>query len=80
MATLDPVMFRQLPLIQRIIADETWLEGERRGGPVSPEDPVVRENVCLVVLRLGAAMRETLTAATADAPRQLPPDHHPHAA
>ena len=80
MAALDPVMFRQLPLIQQIIADETWLEGERRGCWVSPDDPVVRENVCLVVLRTGAAMRETLTAAVADAPRQLPPDHHPHAA
>ncbi len=73
-------MFRQLPLIQQIIADETWLEGERRGCPVSSDDPVVRENVCLIVLRIGAAMREALSAAVADAPQQLPPDHHPHAA
>jgi len=80
MAALDPVMFRQLPLIQQIIADETWLEGERRGCAVASDDPVVRENVCLVVLRVGAAMRSALTQAVAEAPRQLPPDHHPHAA
>jgi hypothetical protein len=44
-------------MIQKIICDETWLEGERRGCPVSPMDPVVRENVCQVVLREGARMR-----------------------
>ena len=76
----DPVLFRQLPLIQRIVADETWLEGERRGCPVAPDDPAVRERVCQVVLRIGAAMREKLTAELAGAPQKLPPDHHPHAA
>jgi len=80
MPLLDPVMFRQLPLIQQIIADETWLEGERRGCWVASDAPVVRENVCAVILRVGAAMREALSARVADAPRQIPPDHHPHAA
>lgn len=58
MAPLDPIVFRQLPMIQKIIADETWLEGERRGCAVPAHDPVVRENVCRVVLRVGAELRE----------------------
>ena len=60
MTPLDTVIFRQLPVIQKIIDDETWLEGERRGCRVSQEDPVVRENVRLVVLRIGHQLRETL--------------------
>lgn len=59
----DPLLFRQLRVIQKIIEDETWLEGERRGCPVSPDDRVVRENVCRVVLRIGGQMRETALAA-----------------
>ncbi len=57
MPASDPVLTRQLPLIKKIIADETWLEGERRGRAVDPTDVVVRENVCLVVLRMGHEMR-----------------------
>lgn len=57
----DPVVARQLPVIQKIIHDETWLEGERRGCPVEPTDPVVREKVCSVVLRVGAQLRESLS-------------------
>lgn len=60
MAQLDPIVFRELPIIEKIIRDETWLEGERRGCPVAPDDPVVRENVCLVILRIGRELRETL--------------------
>jgi hypothetical protein len=56
----DPVVVRQLPVIHKIIADETWLEGERRGQPVLPTDPVVRENVCRVVLRIGQQLRDSL--------------------
>jgi hypothetical protein len=67
-ASVDSVTFRQLPLIEQIIRDETWLEGERRGGPVSADDPAVREKVCEVVLRVGADMRHRLTAATAGRP------------
>jgi len=59
----DPLLFRQLHVIQKIIADETWLEGERRGCPVSPKDPVVQENVCQVILRIGREMREAAQAA-----------------
>ncbi|MFZ5493705.1 MAG: hypothetical protein ACOZE5_00020 [Verrucomicrobiota bacterium] len=76
MAAFDPVLFRQLPVIQQIIADETWLEAERRGCPVRPDDPAVREHVCAVILRIGAALREVLTLELADAPKKLSPDDH----
>lgn len=58
MDTPDPVLKRQLPLIAKIISDETWLEGERRGQPVAPKDPVVQDKVCLVVLAMGHDMRQ----------------------
>lgn len=54
----DKVLFRQLPIIAKIIRDETWLEGERRGCAVGEDDPAVRENVCRVVLRVGAELRQ----------------------
>lgn len=54
----DKVLFRQLPIIAKIIRDETWLEGERRGCAVGEDDPVVRENVCRVILRVGAELRQ----------------------
>jgi hypothetical protein len=57
----DPVVVRQLPVIQKIIRDETWLEAERRGCYVPPTDPAVRENVCSVVLRVGAQLRASLS-------------------
>jgi hypothetical protein len=58
MNSTDPVLHRQLPLIAKIVADETWLEGERRGRPVEPSDQNVREKVCEVVLRMGHEMRQ----------------------
>ena len=62
---IEPTLLRQLPVIQKVIRDDTWLEAERRGCPVSAQDPAVRENVCQVILRIGHEMRETLTAAEA---------------
>ena len=61
MLTPDPVMQRQIPVIQKIVADETWLEGERRGCFVASSDRVVRERVCEVVLRIGQQMRDTFS-------------------
>ena len=58
----DPVLLREIPVIQKIIADETWLEGERRGCPVAPTDRVVRENVCRVIMEIGQQLRESITA------------------
>lgn len=60
MVSLDPIVMRELPVIDKIIRDETWLEGERRGCWVSPHDPVVRENVCRVIPRIGRELRDTL--------------------
>ena len=59
MIALDSIVFRELPLICQIIRDETWLESERRGHRVLPDDRVVRDNVCRIVLRMGAKMRES---------------------
>jgi hypothetical protein len=72
MTILDPIVFLQLPAIRRIILDETWLEAERRGCSVSADDRVVRENVCLTVLRIGAQLRETAERALATAPVKIP--------
>jgi hypothetical protein len=56
-------------VIEKIVRDETWLEAERRGKFVSPDDPVVRENVCLVVLRVGEQLRKRFAGY---APAQTP--------
>src|SRR5688500_9932622 len=57
----EPILFQQLPVIQKIIQDETWLESERRGCRVGSDDRVVRERVCQVVLRVGQQLRESLS-------------------
>ena len=46
-------------MVRKIIQDETWLEGERRGCPVPELDVVVSENVCRIVLDVGGQMRGT---------------------
>ena len=61
----DPIADLELPVIQKIINDETWLEGERRGCAVGAHDPVVTERVCSVVMRIGRQLRETLHTAQA---------------
>ena len=62
MKSADPVIFLELHVIQKIIDDETWLEGERRGGPVDPQDPVVVDAVCSIVMRIGAQLRTSMNA------------------
>lgn len=59
MPELDHIVFHELSLIDKIIRDETWLEGERRGCFVPASDPVVRENICRVILRVGAQVRQS---------------------
>ncbi len=59
MAQIDPIIVRELPVIQKVIQDEMWYEGERRGCYVPPDDPVVREHACEVILRIGRELRET---------------------
>ena len=58
----DPILFRELPVIQKIIQDETWLEGERRGCTVLPSDRMVRDRVCEIILRIGQQLRDSLSA------------------
>jgi hypothetical protein len=62
MAPLDPIVSQEIPIIQKIIQDETWFEGERRGCFVSPDDPVVVDHVSEIILRIGSDMREMISA------------------
>jgi hypothetical protein len=59
MNSSDPVISCEIQEIRKIISDETWLEGERRGCAVRPDDVVVRERVCAVILRIGQQMRDS---------------------
>lgn len=59
---LDPIVSGELLVIRKIIDDETWLEGERRGCCVSRDDPAVRESVCAIILRIGQQLRDSLTS------------------
>ncbi|MBW8780747.1 MAG: hypothetical protein JF599_02500 [Verrucomicrobia bacterium] len=65
MHSCDPIAWLELPVIQKIIDDEKWLEGERRGCAIGDHDPVVTERVCSVILRIGRQLRETLHTAQA---------------
>ncbi|MBL9206514.1 MAG: hypothetical protein JNN01_15590 [Opitutaceae bacterium] len=62
MSPIDPVVQKEIPVIQKIIDDETWLEGERRGCFVRKSDPVVVGNVCSVILRIGRQLRQGFTS------------------
>ncbi len=62
MKTCDSILFREIPVIQKIISDELWLEGERRGCRVSPDDCIVRARVCDIVLRIGQQLRDACSA------------------
>ena len=57
MTAPNTVLFREIPMVQKIIRDETWLEGERRGRAVPPHDAVVNENVCRIILEIGGQLR-----------------------
>jgi hypothetical protein len=69
----DPILFHQLPIIRKIIQDETWLEGERRGCCVPSDDRVVRDRVCEIVLRVGHQLRERVNALAQQQVTQDPP-------
>ena len=70
----DPVVIREIPVIRQIIKDETWLEGERRGCPVPPDDTVVKENVCRVVLTIGQQLRDSIEMQLARAEARVAAD------
>ena len=80
MIALGPIIFRELPVIHRIILNETWLEPERRVCRVYANDRIVRDNVCLVVLRIGAQLRGSAERALAASPAMLPLPFFPGAA
>ena len=63
----DPALLNQIPVIQKIIEDETWLESERRGCAVSPNDRVVKHNVCEVILRIGQQLRDSVKTSVTNA-------------
>ncbi len=46
-----------LETLQRIIGDEAAREAARRGEPVAPHDPIVRERVCALLLRQADRLR-----------------------
>ena len=54
---MNAIERQELPMIAKIIADEQWLEGERRGHWVSEHDPIVVFNACNAVIRIGEQMR-----------------------
>lgn len=48
----------QFKYIQKIIDDEVWLESERRGYSVNPEDPIIKQRVSEIIIKeAGAWMR-----------------------
>ena len=62
MVHLEHLIYREIPLVEKIIRDEVWLEGERRGVAVTADDPVVRERVCDVVLRVAHEWQQMVLA------------------
>ncbi len=48
---------REGPWIKKIIADETWLCGERRGKPVDPKDKEVQDKVCDIIIEKSSDLR-----------------------
>ncbi len=59
---IEAIVSHEIPLILQIFRDENWLESERRGYSVLANDPVVREAVCRIIMRVGAQMRASITA------------------
>ena len=48
----------EIPELEKIVRNECWLEAERRGEPVGPHDPAVRQRVADVILSgAGAYLR-----------------------
>lgn len=58
MTSMPEFIREELPEVERIVRDECWLEGERRGSPVPPTDPTIRARVADIILAgAGAAIR-----------------------
>ena len=50
----------QVGAVEEIVRNETWYEGERRGGFVSHDDPVVQVRVSEILLDIGGEMRSVV--------------------
>lgn len=51
----------EIPEVRKIVEDECWLEGERRGMHVDPRDEVVQKRVAEIILSgAGAHLRKSL--------------------
>jgi hypothetical protein len=51
----------EFPEVERIVQNECWLEGERRGTPVDPNDAVVQKRVAEIILSgFGEKLRHAL--------------------
>ncbi len=48
----------EVPLVEKIIRDETWYEGERRGSYVDPNDTRVQARVVDVVEKCADQIRD----------------------
>lgn len=53
------MMRAENPAVEKILRDEVWLESERRGHPVDPDDPVVSARVAEIIrANLGSGFRQ----------------------
>ncbi len=51
----------EIPEVRRIVEDECWLEGERRGSPVDPRDEIVQQRVADIILSgVGSQLRQSI--------------------
>jgi len=54
-------IWAEIPDVRRIVQDECWLEGERRGMPVDPRDEVIQMRVAEIILSgMGEHLRHKL--------------------
>lgn len=54
-------IWAEIPDVRRIVEDECWLEGERRGMPVDPRDEVIQVRVAEIILSgMGERLRKHL--------------------
>ena len=58
MGNCERFLHAELPLIRKIIENETWLEGERRGHSVDEKDPEVLLHVIEIIQTNGQKMRD----------------------
>lgn len=58
----EEVIRHELPIISKIVQDETWLLGERRGCPVDPKDLEVQLRVAEIIIQIGKSMRQNVCA------------------